>query len=89
LRLNGRVRLLDAGHTGPTFLTHEFGYELPAGRARRLKWLSLLIGFLLPLVIVLGAPAAAVIAALACLIGLLVERWLFFAEAQHVVRVFQ
>lgn len=89
LRLNGRVRLLDAGHTGPTFLTHEFGYELPADRARSLKWLSLLIGFVLPLVIVIAAPAVAVIAALACVSGLLVERWLFFAEAQHVVRVFQ
>jgi DMSO reductase anchor subunit len=89
LRLNGRVRLLDAGHTGPTFLTHEFGYELSTERARSLKWLSLLIGFVLPLVIVLATPAVTVIAALACLSGLLVERWLFFAEAQHVVRVFQ
>jgi DMSO reductase anchor subunit len=89
LRLNGRVRLLDAGHTGPTFLTHEFGYEIDAQRARSLKWFSLLIGFILPLILVLATPGVIVIAPLACLIGLLVERWLFFAEAQHVVRVFQ
>jgi DMSO reductase anchor subunit len=89
LRLNGRVRLLDAGHTGPTFLTHEFGYVLDAGRARGLKWLSLLVGFVFPFAIVLAAPAWMVVAVLACLAGLLVERWLFFAEAQHVVRVFQ
>jgi DMSO reductase anchor subunit len=88
LRLNGRVRLLDAGHTGPTFLTHEFGFELDRARALRLKWLALLLAFGLPILIVVSAPAWLGLAVLSCAAGLLVERWLFFAEAQHVVRVF-
>jgi len=88
LRLNGRVRLLDAGHTGPTFLTQEFGFEVDPGRALRLKWLALALGFLFPALLVWVAPSWLALAAVCCLAGLLVERWLFFAEAQHVVRVF-
>jgi DMSO reductase anchor subunit len=88
LRLNGRVRLLDAGHTGPNFLTNEFGFEVARDRALRLKWLSLALAFALPLLVVIFAPSLTVLAALACLAGLMVERWLFFAEAQHVVRAF-
>ena len=37
-----------------------------------------------------GAATAAVawLAAMVCLAGLLAERWLFFAEAQHTVRLY-
>ncbi len=88
LRLNGRVRLLDAGHTGPTFLTNEFGFELAPTRALLLKWLALTMAFALPLLVMLLAPVLSAFAALLCLAGLMVERWLFFAEAEHVVRAF-
>ena len=52
---------------------------------------ALVAGFLLPLAILLvaaGNTAALTVAALACLAGLLAERWLFFAEAEHVVRLY-
>ena len=32
--------------------------------------------------------AVALVVALLCLIGLLAERWLFFAEARHTVRLY-
>ncbi|MBK8766926.1 MAG: dimethyl sulfoxide reductase anchor subunit [Burkholderiaceae bacterium] len=84
----GRVRLLDVGHSGRTFLTDEFVFALAREKARGLRWLSLALGFVLPAVLLVVSVRWAGLALLICLAGLLVERWLYFAEAQHVVRVY-
>ena len=76
----GNVRLLDAGHSHGTFLSNEFGFVLAREQARLLRWVAIIGGFVLPLLLCYFTKwfwAASVI----CLIGLLVERWLFFAEA--------
>lgn len=86
-----RVKLLDAGHTHGTFLTHEFVFRLGRERALQLRALFFALSLLVPAFVVgLGVSSAWAFASIAllCLIGLLVERWLFFAEAQHVVRLF-
>jgi DMSO reductase anchor subunit len=83
-----RAKLLDAGHTHGTFLTQEFGFRLARERAGALRWVVLGATFGVPVLILLLAPQAALVAALACLGGLFVERWLFFAEAEHVVRLY-
>ncbi|MGD9943015.1 MAG: dimethyl sulfoxide reductase anchor subunit family protein [Burkholderiaceae bacterium] len=88
LNLKGNVRLLDVGHTHANFLTDEFGFVLARERARLLRSAAIVLAFVLPLLLLLWRPQAAPVAALLCLIGLLVERWLFFAEAQHVVRLY-
>jgi DMSO reductase anchor subunit len=86
-----RARLLDAGHSRGTFLTHEFGYTLaPAARTalRMAFWLG---GIVLPAVwLVAGVRDAsgAAVALAACLLGHGAERWLFFAEARHTVRLY-
>ncbi len=84
----GRVRLLDVGHSGRTFLTDEFVFALARGRARLLRWIVLVFGFAVPLALLSFTPRWSMLAALSCVAGLLVERWLFFAEARHVVRVY-
>lgn len=84
----GDVRLLDPGHSSGTFLTQEFMFLLAREKATRIRALMWLLGFALPLGLVLLAPALAGFAAVLCLGGLLCERWLFFAEAQHVVRLY-
>lgn len=103
LGLPGRVRLLDAGHAHPTFVTDEFGYVLSQDRARLLRACSLALGFAVPVALLLApgamllaqgalrlpAGGVALPAAACCLAGLLVERWLFFAEARHVVLAYQ
>jgi DMSO reductase anchor subunit len=86
-----QARLLDAGHTHGTFLTHEFLFQLGRSRARQLRAVSFLLSLVIPaLVIALGGgdPLILGATALLCLSGLIIERWLFFAEAQHVVRLF-
>ncbi len=86
-----RARLLDAGHSRGTFLTHEFGYALsPRARTllRALFWLGGLVVPALWLAAGVREWAGGVAALAACLAGLGAERWLFFAEARHTVRLY-
>lgn len=87
-RANRRVRLLDVGHTHGTFLTHEFGFELARNHASLLKLAVFFFGFVAPFVLVVLSPKLAGLATGSALLGLLAERWLFFAEARHVVRLY-
>lgn len=83
------VRLLDQGHSSNGFLNNEFGYTVAANKLVRLRLLMLVLAFIIPFLLLLTASnALMVIAALLVIAGLLVERWLFFAEARHVVRLF-
>lgn len=87
----GAVRLLEQPHTEANFLMREMGYTVARKHARRLRAIAHLMLFAVPLALVTaalvlaplaaGLAAAAAVASLA--IGLLVERWLFFAEARH------
>lgn len=88
-----KVKLLDTGHTHGTFLTQEFGFKLAREKAGFLKAVVFALGFGLPgamLVSVMngGGESLALIAALSGLVGVAVERWLFFAEARHVVNLY-
>ena len=87
------VRLLDLGHTAGTFLTREFGHTLGAGQVRVLRAIVYVLGFILPLLAMAGyvndgAAGWATLAVVSAFIGIGVERWLFFAEARHVVNLY-
>ncbi|MCW8887042.1 MAG: dimethyl sulfoxide reductase anchor subunit [Motiliproteus sp.] len=83
------VRLLDQGHTSNGFLNDEFGYTVEANKLVNLRRLMVVVAFVIPFLLLLTANTALVVlAALLAVAGLLVERWLFFAEARHVVRLF-
>ena len=85
------ARLLDVGHSHGTFLTREFGFVLARRHAGALRGVALALGFGVPLVWLASGVARwplALAAAACCIIGLLVERWLFFAEARHTVRLY-
>ena len=84
------VRLLDVGHTAGTFLSDEFGYEISKPVLLVLKALVVLLLFVLPAALINSGPGAgvAISALLSGVLGALLERWLFFAEAQHVVRLY-
>ncbi|MGZ3294943.1 MAG: dimethyl sulfoxide reductase anchor subunit family protein [Xanthobacteraceae bacterium] len=93
----GTVRPLDPPHTQPNFVMREMGYQVARRHAERLRRLSTALLFLLPIVAgllsLLDLPnsiqiAIAALSALSAVAGVLTERWLFFAEAEHVVMVF-
>ena len=85
------ARLFDSGHARGTFLTREF---LVTVSSRRRRWTQCVVwigGFALPLAwLIVGSPRwpAALFAVGASIIGLLAERWLFFADARHTVRLY-
>jgi len=88
------VKLLDTGHTHGTFLTQEFGFQLARQRAGVLRVAVFIVGFGIPGLMLIfvfqqtQATWAASLALLAMLLGASVERWLFFAEARHVVNLY-
>ena len=89
-----KVKLLDTGHTHGTFLTQEFGFQIARQKAGLLKVIVFVVGFALPGLMLVwvfnqqGGQTAAIVAALAGIAGAAVERWLFFAEARHVVNLY-
>ena len=85
------IRLLDVGHTHGTFLTDEFCFKLARGHAVLLRVVAVAAGFGLPFVLLANGANGVIplgVAWFACALGLLAERWLFFAEAEHVVRLY-
>ncbi|MEZ5738847.1 MAG: DmsC/YnfH family molybdoenzyme membrane anchor subunit [Burkholderiaceae bacterium] len=89
LQVQGGVpRLLDVGHTNPSFLTREFGFELSEHAARWRRRLVVLLCFIEPAIVLVFVPDLAWLAVVSLVVGLFIERWLFFAEAQHVVRLY-
>jgi len=83
----GRVRLLEAPHTGSNYLLREMAFRVGRNRAFQLRLIGAVLGFALPLLLALLSLAAGwlMLGALAAhLGGMLALRWLFFAEAEHV-----
>lgn len=88
----GRVRSFEQPHTEENYLTHEMGFVLARKHSRRLRAITLCLILVAPIVVLLlgrliGWPAAWLGLALG-LIGILIERWLFFAEAKHAVMAY-
>jgi sulfite dehydrogenase (quinone) subunit SoeC len=92
----GKVRLLEAPHTEENYLLQEMGFHIARRHAARLRRLARVTAFAIPALLsfvdlflggVLGGLVAVVAVASAGL-GLVVERWLFFAEARHTVTLY-
>jgi DMSO reductase anchor subunit len=92
----GRVRSIEWPHTEENFVLKEMGYRIARKHAGRLRQIVHGAAFALPILLLAaamatGRPAAAVLSVLAALVqlaGMLVERWLFFAEATHTVTLY-
>ena len=86
-----QARLFDVGHTQRTFLTDEFVFRLARQHAQAVRGAALALGFGIPLLWLATGPrhwAAATSVAMLALVGLVAERWLFFADARHTVRLY-
>jgi DMSO reductase anchor subunit len=86
----GRVRLFEAPHTGGNYLLNEMVYQVGRKHGHRLRVIALLSGFILPAALLLLStqlPILILAGGLHC-IGIFAARWLFFAEAEHVVGLY-
>lgn len=69
------------GAMGGSFNTREFFHGRPLVLLRRVKWLFIALAFVVPLALLAAdLPAAAFVVQY---LGLLAERWFFFAQANH------
>lgn len=95
----GKVRLLDAPHTEENFIMREMGFVVARAHARKLRRVAALTLFAAPaallalmLFLAAGHPGLALswalIAIVSAGVGVLIERWLFFAEATHVAMLY-
>jgi DMSO reductase anchor subunit len=91
----GHVRLLERPHATENYLTNEMGFKVARKHAEKLWRIALMAGGIVPAILLValvlfgtGHGFSTFVAALAVLsfyAGMLVERWLFFAEARHAV----
>ena len=92
----GQVRQIVPPHTEENYLLKEMGFRVARKHAARLRLMALASGFLLPATAIAFAWLAGggivigimVLATAAAASGILIERWLFFAEARHTVMLY-
>jgi len=91
LGARGTVRQLEPPHTGPNYLLREMVYVVGRKHALKLRVIALVLAVIVPSLILWAAPdalATRVLAVLSHLAGMMAARWLFFAEAEHVVGLY-
>jgi DMSO reductase anchor subunit len=87
----GKVRLLEGPHTGTNYLLKEMVYIVGRKHRIRLRIIGFILVGLLPGLILLLFNfnlLLLILAFLMHLIGISLIRWLFFAEAEHVVGLY-
>jgi DMSO reductase anchor subunit len=89
------LRAFEPPHTGSNYLLREFVYVVGRKHAFKLRVIAFALGFalpvlflLLPLESLLIKHLMAALAVLSHMIGIAVSRWLFFAQAEHVVGLY-
>ncbi|PPB80070.1 DMSO reductase anchor subunit [Albidovulum inexpectatum] len=87
---NVETRALFAPHSGPNYVMKEMIHVVGRKHSRRLRVLSVLLAAIIPALLMLFAPGQDIlpIVAVLHLTGALAARWLFFAEAEHVVGLY-
>lgn len=86
----GKVRSMAHPHSAPNYLMRELIYVVGRKHARKLRIISLFLMAVLPAILLLlpFSHILALPAILSHIAGVAVSRWLFFAEAEHVVGLY-
>ena len=86
------VRMLEPPHTGSNYLLKEMVHIVAQKHIHKLRWISLICLSIVPCLISLShflyyinTNILAISIAVISILGTLLSRWLFFAEAEHVV----
>jgi DMSO reductase anchor subunit len=88
-----RIAQTTQGFMGGSFNTREFFHGRASGFLRSIKWSFLVLVFPVPLVVLAAGLAwqSVLLLSLACAVqyvGLLAERWFFFAQANHPQNIY-
>lgn len=89
------VTVFERPHTEASYITREMVFVMARRHARSLRLLAVVLVAIVPVASVLLAMSLAAwpalllaIAAVSALAGAFVERWLFFAQARHIVSLY-
>ena len=88
-----KLRQMSQGATGGSFNTREFFHGKSQAFVRNVRTITLVLAFVVPLVLLVWAMLAPALVLLALaagsqVIGLIAERWLFFAQANHPQNIY-
>ncbi len=86
----GTVRAFEPPHTGTNYLMKEFIHVVGRKHALQLRVIALVLGFVVPVLMLLMTfhHWNALVAVVSHIVGVLALRWLFFAQAEHVVGLY-
>lgn len=87
----GDVRAFEPPHTGTNYLLREFVHVVGRKHSQKLRIIAIGLMVVLPVLLLAVLPFNhffALIAVLSHIAGVLAARWLFFAEAEHVVGLY-
>ncbi len=86
----GAPRLFEPPHTGTNYLLKEMVHVVGRRHSQKLRILSILTMIAVPVLLLIlhVSHVTALLAVLSHLAGVLMARWLFFAEAEHVVGLY-
>jgi DMSO reductase anchor subunit len=86
----GTVRAFEPPHTGTNYLLREMVHFVGRKHALKLRIIAFALGYAAPVALILlpFSHALGALAVLSHLAGIAASRWLFFAEAEHVVGLY-
>ncbi|SHJ30784.1 DMSO reductase anchor subunit [Shimia gijangensis] len=87
----GTVRQLEPPHSGKNYLLKEMAFQVGRKHSAKLRAIALALGVIVPVLCLTVLPFShglALVAILSHLVGIMAGRWLFFAEAKHVVSLY-
>ena len=86
----GKVRAFEPPHTGTNYLMREFIHVVGRKHAMQLRIIALILGFVVPvgLLLINAGHWTGLLAVVSHIAGVLTLRWLFFAQAEHVVGLY-
>ena len=86
----GSVRAFEPPHTGTNYLMREMMHQVGRKHALKLRVIAFVLGYAMPVALLLApfSHALALVAVISHVAGILASRWLFFAEAEHVVGLY-
>lgn len=86
-----RIVQMSQGAMGGSFQTKEFFHGRTSAQVRHIGWVAVLAGLVLPSLLLIAGAGVALLTGLAFVLqylGLLAERWLFFAQARHTQNLY-
>lgn len=85
-----KLRAFEPPHTGTNYLMREMVHVIGRKHSQKLRIIAFLLAYVIPVVLLLLPfnHLIALIVVLSHMCGVAVSRWLFFAQAEHVVGIY-